>query len=462
MYEASFGLICRPFPSVPQPTFYYPASAIEYARQTLARCIQRGEGVGVVVGPAGCGKSLLAEMLAEQFASQMRVVQLPSGRLESRRSLLQAILHGLRRPFRGMDEGELRLVLLDCLSRDEEKRSPMLLLVDEAHSLPLRLLDELRMTTNLSVDGQPCARLVLLGGPALDEKLTSPKLESFSQRIVARCYLDALSRTETGECIRAQITAASTTPRDLFSQDACDAVHKATDGVPRLINQLCDHALLRAYAAGNDSVRRETVEEAWAELQQLPATCHAEPQEDSETIIEFGKLDDGQALSEPCAMSEPGGVEVPRPDGNPPALRVAPDAGDAITRSGQRLDALSDTLDGLHDDPGDQFEPAGRIIPEVNLVYHDPVDLLNEDFQEEEVIVDRYVGRPEPAVKEQASNSAGGGAQVKRASNGSGTCEAIAIDAGSPELEMHVGRVLPRVGSKDFARLFSNLRRTAN
>ncbi len=203
-----------------------------------------------------------------------------------------------------------------------------------------------------------------------------------------------LSRTETAS-IRAQITAASTTPRDLFSQDVRDAVHKVTDGVPRLINQLCDHALLRAYAAGNDSVRRETVE-AWAELQQLPATCHAEPQEDSETIIEFGKLDDGQALSEPCAMSEPGGVEVPRPDGNPPGAFACCklDAGDAITRSGQRLDALSDTLDGLHDDPGDQFEPAGRIIPEVNLVYHDPVDLLNEDFQEEEVIADRYVGRP--------------------------------------------------------------------
>ena len=143
-------------------------------------------------------------------------------------------------------------------------------------------------------------------------------------------------------------------------------------------------------------------------------------------------------------------------------LRVAPDAGDAIRRSGQRLDALSDTLDGLHDDPVDQFEPAGRIIPEVNLVYHDAVDLLNEDFQEEEVIVARYGGQPEPAVKEQASNRTGYGEQVKQSPNGSGTCEAIAIDAGSPELEMHVGRVLPRVGSKDFARLFSNLRRTAN
>lgn len=461
MYEASFGLFCRPFPSVPQPTFYYPASAIEYARQTLARCVQRGEGVGVAVGPAGCGKSLLGEMLCEQFAGQMRVVQLPSGRLESRRSLLQAILHGLRRPFREMDEGELRLVLLDCLSRDEDKRRPMLLLVDEADGLALRLLDELRMMTNLSADGQPCARLILLGGPILEEKLTSPKLESFSQRIVARCYLEALSRTETGECIRAQIAAASTAPRDLFSEDACAAVYEATDGVPRLINQLCDYALLRACAAGNDSIGRETVVEAWAELQQLPATSRAEFQEDRETIIEFGKLDDGQVLIEPGARNAPGGVEVPRPEDDPPTLRVAPDAEDAIRRSGRQLDALSDTLVGLDDDPGDRFEPAGRIIPEVNLVYHDPVDLLNEDFQEEEVIVDRYAGQPAPAAKEQAADRAGSGTPAKRTFNG-GTCEAIAIDAGSPELEMHVGRALPKVGSKDFARLFSNLRRTAN
>ena len=176
----------------------------------------RSEGEGGSCGRAGCGKSLLGEMLCEQFAGQMRVVQLPSGRLESRRSLLQAILYGLRRPFREMDEGELRLVLLDCLSRDEDKRRPMLLLVDEADGLALRLLDELRMMTNLSADGQPCARLILLGGPILEEKLTSPKLESFSQRIVARCYLEALSRTERASCPTPLPRRRS--PRDLFSR----------------------------------------------------------------------------------------------------------------------------------------------------------------------------------------------------------------------------------------------------
>lgn len=466
MYQTSFGLSCRPFPSVPQPTFYYPGSAIEYARQTLARCIERGEGVGIVVGPTGCGKSLLGQMLAEQFAGRMRVVHLPCGRLQSRRSLLQAILHGLQRPFRGMDAGELRLVLLDCLSRDEEKRRPMLLVIDEADALSVRLLDELRITTDLSVNGQPSTRLVLLGGPVLEEMLNSPKLESFAQRIVARCYLEAFNRTETGECIRTQIAAASTAPRALFSDEACEAVHQATDGVPRLINQLCDHALILTYADGKDSVSRETVEEAWADLQQLPATSHAQCEEDRETIIEFGGLDDGPTLSEPDAIAKTGGIEAPPAAASLPPLRVAPDAQEVITRSSQKLDAVSDAIDDLDDDPDERFEPAGRITPQMDLVLHDPVDPLNEGFQEEEVvIVDRY-GRPGPGTAEKDPlplrrqvDSPRGRQAAQQPQPPEKTIEPNS-PAQSP-LEMHIGRALPRVGNRDFARLFSNLRRTA-
>ena len=423
----------------------------QYARQTLARCVQR-RGVGVAVGPARCGKSSGRNAL-RTIRRQMRVVQLPSGRLESRRSLLQAILHGLRRPFREMDEGELRLVLLDCLSRDEDKRRPMLLLVDEADGLALRLLDELRMMTNLSADGQPCARLILLGGRSL-RRIDQPET-----RIVfpADCRPSYLERPAG----RRRASASARNCRGVDCTATCPRMRARLEAPQvRLINQPRLRLAPRC-AAGNDSIGRETVVEAWAELQQLPATSRAEFQEDRETIIEFGKLDDGQVLIEPGARNEPGGVEVPRPEDDPPTLRVAPDAEDAIRRSGRQLDALSDTLVGLDDDPGDRFEPAGRIIPEVNLVYHDPVDLLNEDFQEEEVIVDRYAGQPAPAAKEQAADRAGSGTPAKRTFNG-GTCEAIAIDAGSPELEMHVGRALPKVGSKDFARLFSNLRRTAN
>lgn len=436
MYETSFGLFCRPFPSVPRATFYYPGSAIEYARQTLARCIERGEGVGIVIGPTGCGKSLLGQMLAEQFSNRMRLVHLPSGRLESRQALLQAILHGLRRPFRGMDAEEMRLALRDCLSHDEERLRPMLLLVDEAEGLPLRLLDELRMTTNLLAEGQPCSRLVLLGGPALEEKLTSPKLESLSQRIVTRCYLETFSRTETSECIRAQIAAASTAPRNLFSDDACEAVHQATDGVPRLVNQLCDHALILAYADGKESVDRGTVEEAWADLQQLPAPSGDSSNETQEPMIEFGGLDEERCSLELDAASVADTLDDRPAVGGMSALRLAPGYDDTTVWSGQQRDALDDAVDDLDTD----FEPAGRITPEVDLVFRDPADLLNEDFQEEEVIVDRY-GRS-------GSETAGEAAHPLRRQ-----MEGLRGDLTAGTLQ---------AGKRNFARLFSNLRRVAN
>ena len=121
------------------------------------------------------------------------------------RAVLQAILHGLRQPYRGMDAGELRLALADYLTASPKCPAGMLLVIDEAHLLSARLLDELRLVTNLVVRGQPKARLVLAGDAALEERLADPMLTSFSQRIVARCYLEPLNRVETEEYISRQI-----------------------------------------------------------------------------------------------------------------------------------------------------------------------------------------------------------------------------------------------------------------
>lgn len=486
MYEVSFGLSRRPFPSLPQPEFYYPAGASEYARQTVLRCVERGEGVAVVVGPTGCGKSLLGRLLADHFRDSMHVVQLASGRLDSRRALLQAILYELGRAFRDMEEGELRLALTEYLSRAEPLR-PMLLLVDEAEALPMRLLDELRMTTNLSVGGEPCSRLVLLGGAALEERLTSPKLESFSQRIVARCYLEAMNRSETKECIQAQLAAASA-PDVLFTKDACDAAFQATDGVPRLINQLCDHALILAFADGQSRIDRSGIEEAWADLQQLPTPWNGDNQESpSEGIIEFGGLDDDEATID--ASSEDDLDEAY----SVPALRVTPDEDDLIANSEHRLDGIEESLEQLEND----FEPAGSIGPEVELVFHDPSDLLNEDFQEEEVVVDRYsqtdiqpeasspeehtyqlrAERPfdgheendllhsvEIGCDEQEDAPAAEAPEIPTQEAPEQPAAVLETDERATEnhtLDIHSESSIPKLKHADFARLFSNLRRTA-
>ncbi len=487
MYEASFGLSRRPFSSLPQPELYFPAAATEYARRTVIRCVERGEGVAVVVGPTGCGKSLLGQILAERFRESMHVVRLASGRLDSRRALLQAILFGLARPFRQMDEGELRLSLTEYLSRSEDRR-PMLLIADEADALPMRLLDELRMTTNLSADGQPCSRLVLLGGPALEERLTDPRLESFSQRIVARCYVEAMNRTETRECIQSQLAAASSS-NIVFTGEACDAVYQATDGVPRLINQLCDHAMILAFADGRTKIDRAVVEEAWADLQQLPTPWNGNKDEASTgNIIEFGGLDDNDSVLE---LPDQNDLEDAY---SVPALRVTPDDSDLMDQSSRRLDGIEESLEQLDDD----FQPAGSIGPEIELVFHDPADLLNEDFQEEERVVDRYTRADfeeetasfdEPARPVRIENPlrAQDDVQVRPAIDSPAAAETTANSPRSPgsptpqtaeqpvaaeakvdetsreihTLGIHSKPPVPKLKHADFARLFSNLRRTA-
>src|SRR5207248_6688794 len=132
----------RVFPSYPQVSRYFPGGSIEEARSRLSRAIERGDGPGFVVGGPGTGKSLLLQVLAAQYHEQFDVVLPACARLCTRRALLQAILFELGMAYRSRDEGELRLSLLDHLLSREECPTGLLLLVDEAQTLPPALLDE--------------------------------------------------------------------------------------------------------------------------------------------------------------------------------------------------------------------------------------------------------------------------------------------------------------------------------
>jgi type II secretory pathway predicted ATPase ExeA len=286
----------RVFPSYPKVGRYFPAAAIEDARKRLGRAIERGDGPGLVIGAPGTGKSLLLQVLAAQFHDRFDVVLLASARLCTRRALLQAILFELGLPYKLRDEGELRLSLLDHLLSADESAGGLLLLVDEAQTLPLALLDELRVLTNLVRGDGPRVRVVLAGSAMLEESFAHPELESFSQRLSARCYLAPLGREETTHYIRAQLAASNGSPDDVFAADAFGSVFEATDGVPRLVNQLGERALQFAAANGNARIDCDVIQGAWSDLQQLPTPWDARPAAPAAVavsqVVEFGGLSD--------------------------------------------------------------------------------------------------------------------------------------------------------------------------
>ena len=287
MYESWFGLSVRPFTLAPRLDEYVPTSGMESARQTLMRCVSRGAGPGVLVGGVGTGKTLLSHVLANEIRPTIPLVVVEATGITSRQSLLQWILFTLGQDYRQMDEGELRLLLTDYLTSSDMYPEGMVLVVDDAHVLSEDTCDEIMALSNLVRDGSWCVHLLLTGKPQLEDKLAHSRLESFHQRVVARCYLHPLSRKETIGYVQQHMTRAGATTEPIFSNDAVEQIHDASGGIPRLINQICDHVLVLAAVGQVARVDATAIQEAWADLQQLPAPVSVNS---TSSVVEFGSL----------------------------------------------------------------------------------------------------------------------------------------------------------------------------
>ncbi len=272
MYESFFGLAKRPFTTMPDPACFVPIDGAYQAHSSLAQCAIDGRGIGVLTAPAGLGKTLICQRLAQELEERFTVVFLPTANFLTRRSLLQAILFELGHSYVRMGDQELRLALTSVIRRLRPGRGTIALIVDEAHLLAPRMLEELRALTNFAEAGESLLRLIISGQLSLEETLSQPALLALNQRIGVQTTLQPLTRDESAEYVSRRLALAGANVSDVFSDDALGTICEASDGSPRCLNQLCDHSLLLGYLSSQRPVVHETVHEALADLKQLPLT----------------------------------------------------------------------------------------------------------------------------------------------------------------------------------------------
>lgn len=274
-----------PFPIFPVAEVWYPAATRESARESVFRCLDCGEGIAAIFGKNGVGKTLLLRVL-EQQGGTSDIVLLTSGKIKTVKAFYQQILLKLQQTWCGCDEDELRLVTMNFLEKMQDQR--VILLLDDAQNISFSVLDEIRALFDIG-DSQARMRVAIAGTFKLEERLTSSHFNGINQRIACRVYLEPFDTVETAEYI--EVTSSKIDdlrPRVHFTSGAKRLVHCLTEGVPRLVNQVCNQAIFLAdqskvtenNAQQTTKVKTETglkitleeklIARAWSLLQQLP------------------------------------------------------------------------------------------------------------------------------------------------------------------------------------------------
>jgi general secretion pathway protein A len=265
MYEQFYGLKENPFNVTPNPEYIYLG---EHHREALAQLfygVRERKGFIVITGEVGTGKTTLIHYLLDKMSGNHTKTALLFNPKLSIDDFIQYILKDLGVRVQGKTKGEylhnLHRYLLHAYQREER----VLLIVDEAQGLKPELLEEIRLLSNLETSRSKLLQIVLLGQPELDKTLSQPGFRQLRQRINLRYHLAPLSQKETKEYIgkRLRIAGAKT---PIFTEKALRQIYLRSGGVPRLINILCDNALLNGYALDQKMVNDRSVKEVSKDL----------------------------------------------------------------------------------------------------------------------------------------------------------------------------------------------------
>jgi len=266
MYLEHFQLTELPFRLFPDPAFLYLSKNHARAKAYMESTIWFTDGFVIITGEIGSGKTTLIETFLRELEKDVVVAQVAQTQV-SPIEFLQAVLvqFGFA-PFK-MRKAELIATLNQFLIEQYAAGRKVLLIVDEAQNLSNRVLEEIRMLSGVETTRDKVLRIILAGQPELNAKLDSDELVQLLQRVRLRFHLTALSPEDTRAYVLHRLEVAGSHGRELFAAETFPVIYRYTGGVPRLINTLCDTALLGAYALGHDTIGLTELRAAIDELQ---------------------------------------------------------------------------------------------------------------------------------------------------------------------------------------------------
>ena len=287
MYEAFYGLSEKPFSILPDPDFLYWANAHSMAFTMLEYGILNQAGFTVITGEIGAGKTTLIRYLLNRLPNDV-TVGLVSNTTSEKGDLLRWIMMSLGMEFEKESYVALYKRYQDFLIEQYSRNKRTLLIIDEAQNLDIKTLEELRMMSNINADKHGLLQIILVGQPELKAMLGRPELVQFAQRVSSDFHLGLLNKEEVSGYIDHRLFVVGA-KRLLFSDEACELIHAVTKGTPRLINVLCDTALMYGFAMEAKLITTQIINSVLQDKQKYgvfpPATPETPP-----TITNIEKL----------------------------------------------------------------------------------------------------------------------------------------------------------------------------
>jgi general secretion pathway protein A len=268
MYESFYGLSSKPFQLNPDPSFYFGSKQHSRAKAYLEYGVSRHEGFVVITGEIGAGKTMTLRALIEGLhGSNVVTGHLVTTQLDAE-DTLRMVGSAFGFKVKDVAKSELLVTLEAFLLSQTSQGKRCLLIVDEAQNLTPRAVEELRMLSNFQYGNQALLQTFLVGQPEFRKILQRPEMEQFRQRVSATCHIGPLDAEETRGYIEHRLKCAGSTGKPTFDAEAFEAIHKASHGIPRRINALCDRLLLMGFLSDRSHLTVADVDEVVREFSQ--------------------------------------------------------------------------------------------------------------------------------------------------------------------------------------------------